>query len=93
MPARLGIVRLPNAERVIVDIVKLRDYRLNPDHPRGKHKARVFRRTLDLTQEDAAWLRAQLSTAALQDEAIEGEQDIDDQNQITPCFTPFFRPS
>lgn len=68
-------VRLPNAERAIIDIAKLRDYCLNPEHPRGKHKARVFQRTLGLTQEDAAWLQAQLYQAALHGDVRLGQRD------------------
>ena len=34
----------PNGERAIVDIAKLTDYCLNPEHARGKHKARIRRR-------------------------------------------------
>jgi len=33
---------IPNAERVVVDIRKLRDYCLNSLHDDGKHKARLF---------------------------------------------------
>jgi len=51
------IVRLPNAERAVVDIVKLRDYCLNTNHPRGRHKARLFAAALGITAEDAAELR------------------------------------
>lgn len=35
-------MKLPNGARAIVDIRKLRSYRLNPRHPRGRNKARVF---------------------------------------------------
>jgi hypothetical protein len=35
-------VKLPHAELAVVDIAKLRDYCLNADHLRGRHKARVF---------------------------------------------------
>jgi hypothetical protein len=35
-------VNLPHAELAVVDIAKLRDYCLNADHLRGRHKARVF---------------------------------------------------
>lgn len=35
-------MKLPNGDRAIVDIHKLEDYCLNPQHPRGRHKARVF---------------------------------------------------
>ncbi|WP_367268233.1 DUF6883 domain-containing protein [uncultured Thiohalocapsa sp.] len=34
--------RLPNADQAAVDLDKLRGYCLNPAHPRGRHKARVF---------------------------------------------------
>lgn len=35
-------MRLPNGARAILDARKLVDYCLNPDSPRGRHKARVF---------------------------------------------------
>ena len=35
-------MRLPNAERAIVDPVKVRDYLLSPEHPLGRAKARFF---------------------------------------------------
>ena len=41
---------LPNAEKAVVDISKLRDYCLNPNHEVGKHKARVFSAALNLGQ-------------------------------------------
>lgn len=50
---------------VAVDEAKLRDYVLNDRHPRGRHKARVFRSRLGLTQSDAGWLRDALLEAAL----------------------------
>lgn len=33
---------VPNAERAVVDIRKLRDYCLDPTHDDGKHKARLI---------------------------------------------------
>lgn len=62
-------MNLPGGERAVVDVEKLRDYCLNPAHPRGRHKARVFAATLRLQKEDAEWLKAQLLDAALQDSA------------------------
>lgn len=50
-------MRIPNPERAVVDIVKLRDYCLNVDHPRGRHKARLFAAALGIQAEDAAELR------------------------------------
>jgi hypothetical protein len=35
-------MKIPNADRAVVDIRKLRDYCLNPQHDEGKHKARLF---------------------------------------------------
>lgn len=49
--------KLPNAENAYVDIFKLRDYCLNPNHPVGKHKARVFKSELGINRTDAELLR------------------------------------
>jgi hypothetical protein len=49
---------------IVVDIVKLRDYCLSDTHPRGRHKARVFRSRLGLTATDADLLRQTLLNAA-----------------------------
>jgi hypothetical protein len=51
------MAKLPNAERALVDIRKLRDYSLNPEHDEGKHKARVFKAALGFTRADAQKLR------------------------------------
>jgi sugar (pentulose or hexulose) kinase len=48
---------LPNAERAILDIGKLENYCLSPAHPRGRHKARVFRESLGIGRDDAPWFR------------------------------------
>lgn len=42
-------MRLPGGEHAVVEIKKLRGYCLNPLHPRGRHKARVFSSVLGLT--------------------------------------------
>lgn len=57
-------MKLPNAPRAVVDIAKLRDYSLNPKHPEGKHKARVFAAALGLGVADATWLREQVLRVA-----------------------------
>ena len=54
---------LPNAERAILGIRKLREYTLNPGHLAGGNKARVFASCLGIGQQDAelprsAYLRA-----------------------------------
>ncbi len=75
-------MKLPNAERTVVDIVKLRDYCLNPYHPRGRHKARVFTAALGLTMKDAELLRVALQNAALNSAAAPGEKDDYGQRYI-----------
>src|SRR5262249_16953343 len=50
-------MKLPNAENAFIDIAKLRDYCLNPNHPEGKHKARAFLEKLGLGRSDAELLR------------------------------------
>jgi hypothetical protein len=65
------MARVPNAERAILDIRKLADYCLSPEHPRGRHKARVFRDALGLNRDDAEWLRAALLAGLRRVEAIE----------------------
>ena len=46
-------MKLPNADRAIVEIEKLRDYCLSSSHPRGRHEARVFINALGITADDA----------------------------------------
>ncbi|HEU4341969.1 MAG TPA: hypothetical protein VFU31_10395 [Candidatus Binatia bacterium] len=66
---------LPNGKRAIVDIRKLRDYCLNPDHPRGSRKARVFRSALGMTKVDAPALRRRLLQIAASEQAHLSERD------------------
>jgi hypothetical protein len=62
---------LPHGKGAILDIRKIEHYCLNPLHPRGRHKARVFRDALDLQRADAPWLRDAILNAALVEEAVE----------------------
>jgi hypothetical protein len=57
--------RLPHGDEAILDIRKIKDYCLSPSHPRGRHKARVFREALDLQRRDAVWLRDALCSKPL----------------------------
>jgi hypothetical protein len=68
-------VKLPNAERAVVDIAKLRAYALNPAHPEGKHKARVFVALLGFTSADAERLREMILATVLTQEATQGVTD------------------
>ena len=62
-------MRLPGGESAIVDLVKLTGYCLDPEHPRGRHKARVFAAALGVTSAHADLLRAALRAAAAAGEA------------------------
>lgn len=66
---------LPNADRAFIDLRKLRDYCLNVGHPRGRHKARLFRTVLGLTEEDAELLRQALLAGVLESAAVQTHTD------------------
>ena len=68
-------MQLPNGDRAIVPIEKLTQYALDPSHPMGRHKARVFARALGVTAENADLLLAELLRAAATREATPGEAD------------------
>ena len=53
-------MRITDFGQVTIDVRKLENYCLNPSHPRGRHKARVFQNALGLGRGDAAWLRDRL---------------------------------
>ncbi len=75
-------MKLPGGERGIVELAKLTDYCLNPEHPRGQHKARVFMAALGFGLTQAAELRDLLLEAARQQEATPGENDSYGQRYI-----------
>jgi hypothetical protein len=62
--------RLPHSDLAILELRKLEDYCLDPTHPRGRHKARVFRQALGLERSDAKWLRDLLLASARDAEAV-----------------------
>ena len=78
-------MRLPNGDRATVDLEKLIDYCLNPDHPRGKHKARVFRSACGLTAENAEMMRQQLLEAAVQEEAVQTPRTAHGRRYVVEC--------
>ena len=68
---------LPNPAGAILDLRKIEEYCLSPTHPRGRHKARVFREALGLGQVDAEWLRAVVLERIWRAEAVElGGDDL-----------------
>ncbi len=75
-------MKIPNAERAVVDIRKLRDYCLNPMHDEGKHKARLFAAALGMTANDAEDLREALLQAVKTQDAQLGRHDEYGQRYI-----------
>lgn len=55
---------------------KLHGYCLNPEHPLGKHKAKVFKSVLGFEQKDYRRLAAQIRVKAPKYESVPGEIDI-----------------
>lgn len=68
-------MNLPNAENAQIDRRKLADYCLNPEHPRGKHKARVFAEVLSLGRADAAELEEEIRGRILAEPCVIGASD------------------
>jgi len=83
-------MKLPNATRAVVEIAKLRDYSLNPRHPEGKHKARVFSAALGLTERDANRLREELLRVARELDCEPGRHTEHGQRYLMD-FTLVFR--
>lgn len=73
-------MKLPNGDRALIPIEKLTGYCLNPNHPKGKHKARVFQSVLNLTADNADVLSALIQQAALSGNVV--QQDFTPQGQI-----------
>ena len=73
---------IPNAERAVVDIRKLRDYCLSPTHAEGKHKARLFEAALGMVAEDAEALRQVLLAVVKTHDAQVGRRDAYGQRYL-----------
>jgi hypothetical protein len=67
--------RLPHRDRAALDLRKFEDCCLNPSHPRGRHKARVFREALGIGKDDAHWLQDAILAALADCNATELEAD------------------
>jgi hypothetical protein len=59
------VVRLPRAGRAVIATEKLVGYALDPEHPRGRHKARVFASALGIEQKDWPYLHDQLAAGVV----------------------------
>jgi hypothetical protein len=68
-------LRLPRGDEATIRRDKIEAYVLNPDHPVGKHKARLFALLLGLSRADADLLIEALREAAATQEAVLGRED------------------
>ena len=68
-------MQLPDADRAYIDLRKLVEYSLFPDHPVGGHKAILFQRVLGIAAADALTLRDFLLHVATRAEAVIGRLD------------------
>ena len=72
-------MKLPNGDRVFIPMEKITGYCLNPNHSKGKHKARVFRAILGITIENADQLVALIQQAVVKGEVV--QQDLTPKGQ------------
>ena len=75
-------MEFPNPHKAFVDINKLQAYCLNPQHVRGRHKARVFAAALGFTAQDADLFRSILLRAAQDSPVIQAGRDRYGQRYI-----------
>lgn len=68
---------IPNAENAVVDIRKLRNYCLNPEHDEGKHKTRLFSSILGMTADNAEELRQSLLEVVKKEARLGGVINLD----------------
>ncbi len=78
-------MKLPRADLAIIDIRKIRDYVLNPNDPRGRHKAKVFHSALGFSQSDSDVLIFEILELIKDADAIIGEHDIYGQRYTVDC--------
>jgi hypothetical protein len=64
-------MKLPNGDRAEISMAKLVGYCLNPNHPKGKNKARVFQSSLGITAEKANRLRELVQQTAMEGEVVQ----------------------
>ena len=71
----VGASRLVGANRAVIDPRKLTEYALNPNHPVGGNKAKVFESVLGFNQSNASTLMTQLQKGVMNVTPIAGKSD------------------
>jgi hypothetical protein len=70
-----GNPRLLNADQATMDPKKFTEYALNPDHPVGGNKARVFASATGFTKDNAPDLMSQIQQGVTENPPIPGKVD------------------
>lgn len=73
-------MKLPNGDQAEIPTQKLIGYCLNPEHPSGKHKARVFKSRLGITANNVNTLQELIQMAAIEGEVV--QQDTTTFGQV-----------
>jgi hypothetical protein len=68
-------VKIQNSNNAFVDIRKLREYVLDPEHRVGQHKARLFVALLSMKVDDAEALRTILLQIVTTHDSVAGKKD------------------
>lgn len=68
-------MKIPGASRASIDPRKLEEYSLSLEHPRGRHKARVFQSALGVSIKNTAELEMRVREAIAEEECTQGEGD------------------
>ena len=77
-------MKLPGAERAVIDSAKIRDYLLSPTHPVGRFKA-LFFVGLGYARDDWERLEADIRELALAQDAIPAEASEHGQKYEIRC--------
>ena len=68
-------MKIPGVSRALIDPRKLEEYSLSMEHPRGRHKARVFQSALNVSIRNVAELEMRIREAITEEEWTQGEKD------------------
>ena len=68
-------MKIPGVARAFIDPRKLEEYSLSLEHPRGRHKARVFQSALNVSIRNVAELEMRIREAIAEEECMQGEND------------------
>jgi hypothetical protein len=77
---------LPGYEYAVIPSEKLRGYALNIEHETGQHKARVFKSTLGIEQQDWRYLHDQIIEGLPESEAILHHETVRWQGWTVPIL-------